>query len=633
MDILTDGVSSDYKVDRFYIIDPDCTAVITKDDTVMATNGLGGREGHALLAKWIPAYTVAVTAGEHMSLGIEDPQTVEDGEAIEDVVVTADEGFYFPEDYSVEAVNGVEVTRDSYTQITVSGTPTDDAEIVLADATEKSTPDAPAVGKTDCTTAAGDDGTITGVDETMEYQMPGDDEWYPVNGDTVTGLAPGAYKVRYKAAETSNASEASEVAILAFEGFTVSFDPGQGRGKMNEAAGVSGTYQLPPCGFEAPEGMICKAWSVDGEEYEEDGTIEVTEDVTVTAVWEMPEAVYFITVIGGSPDKVETAAGETVTITADEPEEGMVFSRWTVVTGSAVLLDETAAETSFEMPAEDVGIRAEFKEEAEEPAALYKITVVGGKADKDEAEEGDTVTITADKAPSGQTFSKWTIVTGSAVLKNPKASETTFTMPGEDVGIKAEFKKKSTGDTGSSSGSEPAPKPEKFKDVPKDAYYHDPVYWAVDKGITEGTSEDTFSPMSPTTRAQFVTFLYRAAGCPQVSGGMPFEDVPENTYYYKAVLWAYQNGVTEGTTPTTFRPDREVTRAQVVTFMYRYAGEPEVGVNNPFSDVFEEDYYYDAVLWAVEEGITEGTTPTTFTPDRSAKRAETVTMLYRFLAK
>ncbi|MBR0139075.1 MAG: leucine-rich repeat protein [Firmicutes bacterium] len=260
---------------------------------------------------------------------------------------------------------------------------------------------------------------------------------------------------------------------------------------------------------------------------------------------------------------------------------------------------------------------------------LYKITVEGGTADREEAREGETVTVTAE-SKSGYKFKTWTVVSGDAELDDKTAEETFFAMPAEDVELKAEFKKKSTG--GSSSGPKPEEK-EKFDDVPKDAYYHDPVYWAVEKGITEGTSPTTFSPMAPTTRADFVTFLWRAAGSPKVSGDMPFEDVPEGAYYHDAVLWAYQKGITEGTTPTTFRPDWTVTRGQAVTFLHRNAGEPEVGDTNPFTDVEETDYYYAPILWAVDKKIVEGTTPTTFSPDRDSYRAEVVTMLYRELAE
>ena len=169
----------------------------------------------------------------------------------------------------------------------------------------------------------------------------------------------------------------------------------------------------------------------------------------------------------------------------------------------------------------------------------------------------------------------------------------------------------------------------KFTDVPSDAYYADAVQWAVDKQITNGTSATTFSPKATCTRAQMVTFLWRANGSPAVSGTMPFRDVPANAYYRNAVLWASQKQITQGTSATTFNPNGTVTRAEAVTFMYRAAGSPTSFMANPFSDVAADAYYVDAVIWAAGEGITNGTTSTTFSPNDPCTRAQIVTFLYR----
>ena len=177
---------------------------------------------------------------------------------------------------------------------------------------------------------------------------------------------------------------------------------------------------------------------------------------------------------------------------------------------------------------------------------------------------------------------------------------------------------------------EPAPSGERFVDVPKDAYYHDAVYWAVDKGVTEGVDETHFAPNGICTRAQMVTFLWRAAGQPAVSFANPFTDVSPEDYYYEAVLWGVSTGVVKGTSDTTFSPGDTVTRGQAVTFLYRYMGE-KVQADNPFTDVTEEDYYYDAVMWAVANGVTEGATPTTFAPAGDCLRSHVVTFLNRAL--
>lgn len=175
--------------------------------------------------------------------------------------------------------------------------------------------------------------------------------------------------------------------------------------------------------------------------------------------------------------------------------------------------------------------------------------------------------------------------------------------------------------------------PNVFTDVPETAYYRDPVVWAVQQGITGGTSATTFSPGSACTRAQIVTFLYRAAGSPSVEGENPFTDVAEGAYYYDAVLWAVANGITGGTTATTFSPNNACTRGQTVTFLHRYAKTPAAGGENPFTDVAEGAYCYNAVLWAVANGITSGTSATTFGPDAVCTRGQIVTFLYRALAE
>ena len=169
-----------------------------------------------------------------------------------------------------------------------------------------------------------------------------------------------------------------------------------------------------------------------------------------------------------------------------------------------------------------------------------------------------------------------------------------------------------------------------FTDVPKDSYYEEAVNWAVEQGITAGTTATTFSPNAACTRAQAVTFLWRAAGSPAPeSGVMPFTDVAEGSYYHDAVLWAVEQGITKGTTDTTFTPNAKCTRAQIVTFLWRSQKSPASDSVNPFTDVAADAYYADAVLWAAENGVTSGTTATTFSPNNNCTRAQIVTFLWR----
>ena len=169
-----------------------------------------------------------------------------------------------------------------------------------------------------------------------------------------------------------------------------------------------------------------------------------------------------------------------------------------------------------------------------------------------------------------------------------------------------------------------------FVDVATGSYYEDAVDWAVGNGITQGTDATHFAPDGICTRAQAVAFLWRAAGSPKPeTRTMPFTDVPAGSYYYDAVLWAVENDITKGTSDTTFSPNMTCTRAQIVAFLWRSEKSPAAGTANPFADVKSTAYYADAVLWAVKENITRGTTNTTFSPDADCTRSQIVTFLWR----
>ena len=173
-----------------------------------------------------------------------------------------------------------------------------------------------------------------------------------------------------------------------------------------------------------------------------------------------------------------------------------------------------------------------------------------------------------------------------------------------------------------------------FVDVAEGSYYEEAVDWAVKNGITTGTGNNYFTPDGICTRAQAVTFLWRVAGSPTPkTEAMPFEDVLDGSYYYEAVLWAVENGITVGTSATTFSPELTCSRAHIVTFLWRAANSPSAKTANPFTDVAADAYYIDAVLWAVKLKITVGTTLSTFSPDEGCTRAQIVTFLYRAHSK
>lgn len=243
------------------------------------------------------------------------------------------------------------------------------------------------------------------------------------------------------------------------------------------------------------------------------------------------------------------------------------------------------------------------------------------RLDKTSAREGGTVTLTAtpDEGYQVKVVTVRTAKGDSVDFTDLGDGKYSFTMPASAVIVEVRF----------AAMAEPV----SFTDVPADAYYADAVAWAVEKGITAGTGETTFSPNATCTRAQTVTFLWRAAGAPAPkSAENPFADVSADAYYYEAVLWAVENGVTNGTSATTFSPEDTVTRAQTVTFMYRAAGAQSAAGSNSFADVDAEAYYADAVQWAVDHGVTAGTGATTFAPADGCVRAQIVTFLYRYHA-
>lgn len=240
------------------------------------------------------------------------------------------------------------------------------------------------------------------------------------------------------------------------------------------------------------------------------------------------------------------------------------------------------------------------------------VSVTPGSASK-----GTTVTLTV-KPDEGYALDKITVTDkdGNRLsLSDQGDGKYTFVMPGSKVSVDASFSKIAA--------------TVNFRDVNQSDYYYDAVQWAVEKGITEGTSATTFSPDASCTRAQMVTFLWRAAGSPAPKSTVnPFTDVSASDYYYNAVLWAVENGITTGVSADRFAPGATVSRAQTVTFLYRANGSPAAN-GASFGDVAADEYYANAVAWAVQNGITTGTGNGKFTPNAPCTRGQIVTFLYR----
>ena len=254
----------------------------------------------------------------------------------------------------------------------------------------------------------------------------------------------------------------------------------------------------------------------------------------------------------------------------------------------------------------------------------YPITVQNSKngdvtASHKTASKGTTVTLTVDP-DKGYVLDTLTVLDGKdkELKLTEKNGKYTFTMPDSKVTVAATFK------ASAPTGKNP------FIDVPAGSYYEDAVVWAVEKGITSGTSTVTFDPNGNCTRAQAVTFLWRAAGSPAPKTKvMPFTDVPSGSYYYDAVLWAMEQGITKGTSDTAFSPNASCTRAQIVTFLWRANGSPAASGNSAFTDVASDAYYAAAVTWAEKNGVTGGIGGGLFGSDNDCTRAQIVTFLYR----
>ena len=555
-------------------------------------------------------------------------------------------------------------------------------------------------------TEDGSDGKITGVTDKMEYRMAGESIYTACSGTEIENLSAGNYFVRY--AEDNNHFAGTDAEVTVGKGApladcTITFDGNGGSGSMGPVTVKAGAnYILPECGFTAPADQELKAWEISGTEYKVGDSYTVLGDTEIKALWEnsvITPTTYTVTVSNngngtGTATPSTAAAGTTITLTAT-PNKGYHFKEWLVISGGVTIKDD-----KFLMPNDNVEVKAIFEKDAPAPTE-YTITydLAGGTAEGNP----DTYTIETrtftlkNPTKSGYTFTGWsgtgldgennmtvTIPTGStgnrtytahwryngsghsysyytikatagaggSISPSGNASvregrDQTFTITpdkgyavanvkidGKSIGATKSYTFENVSRTHTievifmkANGN---PQTGVFVDVATGSYYEDAVDWAVENGITQGTDDTHFAPDGICTRAQAVAFLWRAAGSPKPETcTMPFADVPAGSYYYDAVLWAVENGIAKGTSDTTFSPNMTCSRAQIVTFLWRSEKSPAAGTANPFADVKSTAYYADAVLWAVKENIAKGTTNTTFSPDADCTRAQIVTFLWR----
>ena len=730
----------------------------------------------------IPQYNVVITVGNGMSTSGNTNQTVYENTAITDVVYTAADGYYFPTNYSVAEQNGISVTRNSYTQITVSGTPTAAVNLTLADATAKTqetTPSAsftatgPDTGtlsgvtsgmkySTDggnswtninsnadinltglsactisvvktgdgntttdsnaqsitvtkaaapttvvgvaCTTGSNDDGKLQNVTTAMEYKLSTANNWTDGTGSDITSLANGIYYVRVKASGTVLASDYQTVNVPAYSAVptygidldvnnTYSFDAVT----VGYAAIVAKTVTVINTGNSATGALTVALSGSNANSFELNktsiGDIAVSGSDTFTVVPKtgLSAGTYTatVTVSGGnsitvnfnvsftvnaasptysialSPSGTQTFTAATVGYGAQTAKTITVSNTGTGATGALTVALSGSNANSFELNKTSIGDIAVSGSDTFTvvpktglSAGTYTatVTVSGNNSITASFDVSFTVNPAGGSGGGGSGYTYYTIKatagvngsispTGNVSVREGRDQTFTITpdkgyavanvkIDGKSIGAVKSYTFENVSRTHTievifmkANGN---PQTGVFVDVATGSYYEDAVDWAVENGITKGTDDTHFSPDGICTRAQAVTFLWRAAGSPEPeTRAMPFADVPAGSYYYDAVLWAVENGITKGTSDTTFSPNMTCSRAQIVTFLWRSEKSPAAGTANPFADVKSTAYYADAVLWAVKEDITKGTTNTTFSPDADCTRAQIVTFLWR----
>ena len=543
-------------------------------------------------------------------------------------------------------------------------------------------------------TTEGGDGKITGVDATMEYRATTGNYTVCPDGEITGLSAGNYFvryaEDNNHFASSDTVVTVGEGTPLA--DCKITFNAGDGSGSMDSVTVKTGTnYILPECGFTAPTDQEFKAWEISGTEYKVGDSYTVNEHTEIKALWEnsvITPTTYTVTVNNdgngtASANPHTAAAGTMITLTAT-PNKGYHFKEWQVISGGVTIKDN-----KFTMPNDNVEVKAVFEKDAPTeftitfdgnggtPSVDSMTTIDQKLSSLPRASRrgsyrflgwylADGAEITTDTVFSANTivYAHWTYTggggssgysyytikatagTGGSISPSGSISvrggrDQTFTITpdqgytvsdvkidGESVGAVTSYSFENVRKAHTIAVSFATIKI--FVDVPAGSYYEDAVDWAVENGITQGTDDTHFSPDGICTRAQAVTFLWRAAGSPEPeTRAMPFTDVPVGSYYYDAVLWAVENGITKGTSDTTFSPNMTCTRAQIVAFLWRSEKSPAAGTANPFADVKSTAYYADAVLWAVKENITKGTTITTFSPNADCTRAQIVTFLWR----
>ena len=520
----------------------------------------------------------------------------------------------------------------------VGGTPTPPSTIAVTGVTLDKTTLTLAKGKSETLTA--DVKPEDATNKTVSWSST-DASVAAVNGGTVTAGKAGMALIIVRTADSNHIAVCTVTVTedTLVETCTVSFDANGGSGTMDSVSVQKGSScTLPACRFTAPDGMEFDAWQIGGARYGAGALYPVRADTAVKALWKSNAVTPGTCTVsfdanGGTgvmnAVRIQTGSSFPLPICGFTAPTGKRFQGWALSAGGTAITGGTVSVTA------DLTLYAIWEEL---PAAEFVIIfdATGGTA------TFDSLTTVGRRLPTllgavrgGYRFDGWfTAKAGGSQV----TADTVFTA---NTTVYAHWTYLSSGGNSGSGGkttppvTEDTPKQDSsFADVPSGSYYEDAVSWAAANGITAGTDAAHFSPDSVCTRAQAVTFLYRAAGSPAPkTSGMPFKDVPTGSYYYDAVLWAVENGITKGTGEAAFSPDETCARAQIVSFLYRMIQSEGGGFTGawmfrlPFTDA--PDWAYEAIAWCYQKGITAGTTATTFSPNAPCTRAQIVTFLWR----
>lgn len=457
-----------------------------------------------------------------------------------------------------------------------------------------------------------------GNDYPSDVELPKDDESY----DNLTDAEAALDKQTYTSESTSSADKNGASGHWSFSGWTSSVD-----GTTVKFTGHwTFTADAAPVDAVAPDAIKLNSaqYNVGDTAVFLNGTTTVSDGGTISYQWYRASSETDFT-----GTAIENATNVTYTPSTDE---GGTYYYFVVATNTNDTVDgsKTARTTSnmavitVTKPASNnSGSSSGGGSSSSVPSYAVSVqkTANGAVTVPTTAAKGSTVTITV-KPDTGYEVSNLSAVdqNGNRLTLTDKGERKySFSMPDGKVIITVSFRQIQEKHNIS------------FADVPSTAYYAEAVQWAVEKGIAEGTGANTFSPNSSCTRAQMVTFLWRAAGCPKPNntGDVQFADIDRNAYYYKAVLWAVEKGITNGTSNGAFKPNATVTRGQTAAFLYRAAGSPSVNAKPGFTDIHVNDYYADAVAWAEKNGITSGVGEARYNPSGRCTRAQIVSFLYR----